>query len=150
MELSFAQRTVLNAAAARSDKLVTRVSVVGSPAKRLRLPGATLQKACADLLKRGLLAEFTGTSRDPDVLFVKTEFGPTEYAITPAGLRAIGIEREEKAEVPEPTPEAEEERAMQRAAQVERLMQRVALVEREIVAQEAAARGADHDVIDAA
>jgi hypothetical protein len=49
---------------------------------------------------------------------------------------------------PIPPRDSEEERAMQRAAHVERLMQRVALVEREIVAQEAAARGADHDAIE--
>jgi hypothetical protein len=83
MTLSDTQLLVLNAAAAREDKLVT---------KHKRLPGASLQKVCAALVKRGLLAEFTGTSRDPEVLHVKTELGLTEYAITPAGLRAIGVD----------------------------------------------------------
>lgn len=74
---------VLNAAAARPDKLVT---------KHKRLPGASLQKVCAALVKRGLLAELTGVSPDPDVLHVKTDLGMTEYAITPAGLAAIGVD----------------------------------------------------------
>ena len=76
---------VLSAAAAREDKLVT---------KHKRLPGASLQKVCAALVKRGLLAELTGVSRDPDVLHVKTELGMTEYAITPSGLAAIGVDDE--------------------------------------------------------
>jgi hypothetical protein len=83
MALSDTQLLVLNAAAARPDKLVT---------KDKRLPGASLQKVCAALVKRGLLAELSGVSRDPEVLHVKTELGMTEYAITPAGLRAIGVD----------------------------------------------------------
>jgi len=83
MELSDTQLLVLNAAAARPDKLVT---------KHKRLPGASLQKVCAALVKRGLLAELSGVSRDPEVLKAKTELGMTEYAITPAGLRAIGVD----------------------------------------------------------
>ena len=85
MTLSDTHLMVLNAAAARPDKLVT---------KHKRLPGASLQKVCAALVKRGLLAELTGVSRDPDVLQVKTELGLTEYAITPAGLAAIGVDDE--------------------------------------------------------
>jgi hypothetical protein len=77
---------VLNAAASRPDKLVT---------KHKRLPGASLQKVCAALVKRGLLAELTGVSPDPEVLHVKTELGMTEYAITPAGLAAIGVDADE-------------------------------------------------------
>ena len=83
MELSDTQLLVLNAAASREDKLVT---------KHKRLPGASLQKVCAALVKRGLLAELSGVSRDPDVLKAKTELGMTEYAITPSGLRAIGVD----------------------------------------------------------
>jgi hypothetical protein len=83
MALSDTQLLVLNAAAARQDKLVT---------KHKRLPGASLQKVCAALVKRGLLAELSGVSRDPEVLKAKTELGMTEYAITPAGLRAIGVD----------------------------------------------------------
>jgi hypothetical protein len=140
---------VLNAAASRPDKLVTR---------HKRLPGAALQNVCAALVKRGLLAELTGVSRDPDVLHVKTELGMTEYAITPAGLaaitacscdpdvlhvktelglteygitpaglRAIGVEPEEEEE-PIPPYDSEEERAMQLAI----------IGEREIAAAEAA------------
>jgi len=74
MTLSDTHLMVLNAAASRQDKLVT---------KHKRLPGASLQKVCAALVKRGLLAELTGVSHDPDVLHVKTELGMTEYAITP-------------------------------------------------------------------
>jgi hypothetical protein len=93
MTLSDTHLLVLNAAAARPDKLVT---------KHKRLPGASLQKVCAALVKRGLLAELTGVCRsastssppDPEVLHVKTELGMTEYAITPAGLRAIGVDDE--------------------------------------------------------
>jgi hypothetical protein len=85
MTLSDTQLLVLNAAAAREDKLVT---------KHKRLPGASLQKMCAALVKRGLLAELTGLSPDPEVLHVNTELGMTEYAITPAGLRAIGVDDE--------------------------------------------------------
>jgi hypothetical protein len=83
MELSDTQLLVLNAAAARPDKLVT---------KHKRLPGASLQKVCATLVKRGLLAELTGVSPDPDVLKAKTDLGLTEYAITPSGLAAIGVD----------------------------------------------------------
>jgi hypothetical protein len=83
MKLSDTHLMVLNAAAARPDKLVT---------KHKRLPGASLQKVCAALVKRGLLAELTGVSPDPDVLHVKTELGMTEYAITPSGLVAIGVD----------------------------------------------------------
>ncbi len=83
MTLSDTHQMVLNAAASREDKLVT---------KHKRLPGASLQKVCAALVKRGLLAELTGVSRDPDVLHVKTELGMTEYAITPSGLAAIGVD----------------------------------------------------------
>ena len=83
MELSDTQLLVLNAAASREDKLVT---------KHKRLPGASLQKVCAALVKRGLLAELSGVSRDPEVLKAKTELGMTEYAITPSGLRAIGVD----------------------------------------------------------
>jgi hypothetical protein len=83
MTLSDTQLLVLNAAAAREDKLVT---------KHKRLPGASLQKVCAALVKRGLLAELSGVSRDPEVLKAKTELGMTEYAITPSGLRAIGVD----------------------------------------------------------
>jgi hypothetical protein len=83
MTLSDTHLLVLNAAAARPDKLVT---------KHKRLPGASLQKVCAALVKRGLLAELSGVSPDPEVLHVKTELGMTEYAITPAGLRAIGVD----------------------------------------------------------
>jgi hypothetical protein len=83
MTLSDTHLLVLNAAAARPDKLVTR---------HKRLPGASLQKVCAALVKRGLLAELSGVSRDPEVLHVKTELGMTEYAITPSGLRAIGVD----------------------------------------------------------
>jgi hypothetical protein len=83
MELSDTQLLVLNAAASREDKLVT---------KHKRLPGASLQKVCAALVKRGLLAELSGVSRDPDVLKAKTELGMTEYAITPSGLAAIGVD----------------------------------------------------------
>jgi hypothetical protein len=57
-----------------------------------RLPGASLQKVCAALVKRGLLAELDGASPDPEVLHVKTEFGQVEYAITRAGLAAIGVD----------------------------------------------------------
>jgi hypothetical protein len=85
MTLSDSHLLVLNAAAAREDKLVT---------KHKRLPGASLQKVCAALVKRGLLAELSGVSRDPEVLKAKTELGMTEYAITPAGLRAIGVDDE--------------------------------------------------------
>ena len=83
MTLSDTHLMVLNAAAARQDKLVT---------KHKRLPGASLQKVCAALVKRGLLAELTGVSPDPAVLHVKTELGMTEYAITPSGLSAIGVD----------------------------------------------------------
>jgi hypothetical protein len=83
MNLSDTQLLVLNAAAARQDKLVT---------KHNRLPGASLQKVCAALVKRGLLAELTGVSPDPEVLKAKTELGLIEYAITPAGLAAIGVD----------------------------------------------------------
>jgi hypothetical protein len=85
MALSDTQLLVLNAAAAREDKLVT---------KHKRLPGASLQKVCAALVKRGLLAELSGVSPDPEVLKAKTELGLTEYAITPAGLAAIGVDDE--------------------------------------------------------
>jgi hypothetical protein len=85
MTLSDTQLLVLNAAAARQDKLVT---------KHKRLPGASLQKVCAALVKRGLLAELSGVSRDPEVLKAKTELGMTEYAITPSGLAAIGVDDE--------------------------------------------------------
>lgn len=85
MILSDTHLMVLSAATARPDKLVT---------KHKRLPGASLQKVCAALVKRGLLAELTGVSPDPEVLHVKTELGPTEYAITPAGLAAIGVDDE--------------------------------------------------------
>ena len=85
MNLSDTHLMVLNAAAAREDKLVT---------KHKRLPGASLQKVCAVLVKRGLLAELTGVSPDPDVLHMKTDLGNTEYAITPAGLAAIGVDDE--------------------------------------------------------
>jgi hypothetical protein len=85
MTLSDTHLMVLNAAAAREDKLVT---------KHKRLPGASLQKVCAALVKRGLLAELTGVSPDPEVLHVKTDLGMTEYAITPAGLAAIGVDDE--------------------------------------------------------
>jgi hypothetical protein len=83
MTLSDTQLLVLSAAASRQDKLVT---------KHKRLPGASLQKVCAALVKRGLLAELTGVSPDPEVLQVKTELGLTEYAITPSGLAAIGVD----------------------------------------------------------
>jgi hypothetical protein len=83
MTLSDTHLLVLSAAAARQDKLVT---------KHKRLPGASLQKVCAALVKRGLLAELSGVSRDPEVLKAKTELGMTEYAITPSGLRAIGVD----------------------------------------------------------
>jgi hypothetical protein len=83
MTLSDTQLLVLNAAAARPDKLVTR---------HKRLPGASLQKVCAALAKRGLLAELDGASPDPEVLRVKTDFGQVEYAITRAGLAAIGVD----------------------------------------------------------
>jgi hypothetical protein len=83
MTLSDTQLLVLNAAASRQDKLVT---------KHKRLPGASLQKVCAALVKRGLLAELSGVSRDPEVLKAKTELGMTEYAITPSGLTAIGVD----------------------------------------------------------
>jgi hypothetical protein len=83
MTLSDTHLLVLNAAAARPDKLVT---------KHKRLPGASLQKVCAALVKRGLLAELSGVSPDPEVLHVKTELGMTEYAITPSGLAAIGVD----------------------------------------------------------
>lgn len=83
MALSDTHLLVLNAAAARPDKLVT---------KHKRLPGASLQKVCAALVKRGLLAELTGVSPDPEVLKAKTELGMTEYAITPSGLAAIGVD----------------------------------------------------------
>jgi hypothetical protein len=83
MTLSDTHLMVLNAAASRQDKLVT---------KHKRLPGASLQKVCAALVKRGLLAELTGVSRDPDVLHVKADLGMTEYAITPSGLAAIGVD----------------------------------------------------------
>jgi hypothetical protein len=83
MTLSDTQLLVLSAAAARPDKLVTR---------HKRLPGASLQKVCAALVKRGLLAELDGASPDPEVLHVKTEFGQVEYAITRAGLAAIGVD----------------------------------------------------------
>ena len=83
MTLSDTHLMVLNAVAARPDKLVT---------KHKRLPGASLQKVCAALVKRGLLAELTGVSPDPEVLHVKTELGMTEYAITPSGLSAIGVD----------------------------------------------------------
>jgi hypothetical protein len=85
MTLSDTQLLVLNAAAARPDKLVTR---------HKRLPGASLQKVCAALAKRGLLAELDGASPDPEVLHVKTDFGQVEYAITRAGLAAIGVDDE--------------------------------------------------------
>ncbi|WP_333669619.1 DUF3489 domain-containing protein [Elioraea tepidiphila] len=85
MTLSDTHLMVLSAAAGREDKLVT---------KHKRLPGASLQKVCAALVKRGLLAELTGVSPDPDVLHVKTELGMTEYAITPSGLAAIGVDDE--------------------------------------------------------
>jgi hypothetical protein len=85
MTLSDTQLLVLNAAAARPDKLVTR---------HKRLPGASLQKVCAALAKRGLLAELDGASADPEVLRVKTDFGQVEYAITRAGLAAIGVDDE--------------------------------------------------------
>jgi hypothetical protein len=83
MTLSDTHLMVLNAAAAREDKLVT---------KHKRLPGASLQKVCAALVKRGLLAELTGVSPDSDVLHVKTDLGMIEYAITPSGLAAIGVD----------------------------------------------------------
>ena len=79
MTLSDTHLMVLNAVAARPDKLVT---------KHKRLPGASLQKVCAALVKRGLLAELTGVSPDPEVVQVKTELGLTEYAITLSGLAA--------------------------------------------------------------
>jgi hypothetical protein len=85
MTLSDTQLLVLNAAAARPDKLVTR---------HKRLPGASLQKVCAALAKRGLLAELDGASPDPEVLRVKADFGQVEYAITRAGLAAIGVDDE--------------------------------------------------------
>ncbi len=85
MTLSDTHLLVLNAAAAREDKLVT---------KHKRLPGASLQKVCAALVKRGLLAELSGVSPDPEVLKAKTELGLTEYAITPSGLAAIGVDDE--------------------------------------------------------
>ncbi|WP_439580362.1 DUF3489 domain-containing protein [Elioraea sp.] len=85
MTLTDTHLMVLSAAAAREDKLVT---------KHKRLPGASLQKVCAALVKRGLLAELTGVSPDPEVLKAKTELGMTEYAITPSGLAAIGVDDE--------------------------------------------------------
>ncbi|WP_439580417.1 DUF3489 domain-containing protein [Elioraea sp.] len=85
MTLSDTHLMVLSAAAARQDKLVT---------KHKRLPGASLQKVCAALVKRGLLPELTGVSPDPEVLKAKTELGMTEYAITPSGLAAIGVDDE--------------------------------------------------------
>jgi hypothetical protein len=85
MSLSDTHLMVLSAAAARQDKLVT---------KHKRLPGASLQKVCAALEKKGLLAAITGPSHDPDVLQVKDETGNTAFAITGAGLAAIGVDDE--------------------------------------------------------
>ena len=59
-----------------------------------RLPGASLRRVRAALVKRGLLAELTGVSPDAMVLQVKTALGLTEYAITRSGLVAIGVEEE--------------------------------------------------------
>jgi hypothetical protein len=85
MTLSDTHLMVLSAAAAREDKLVPKLK---------RLPGAAMQKVCVALVKRGLLAELTGVSPDPEVLKAKTELGMTEYGITPSGLAAIGVDDE--------------------------------------------------------
>jgi len=76
---------VLSAAAAREDKLVPKLK---------RLPGASLQKVCVALVKRGLLAELASLSPDSELFQAKTEFGMTEYGITPSGLTAIGVDDE--------------------------------------------------------
>jgi hypothetical protein len=61
----------------------------------------------------------------------------TTYAITPAGLRAIGVEPDEYAEVPEPAPEDEEEPIPPYDSEEERAMQRAEAVERESAAADA-------------
>jgi hypothetical protein len=83
--LSDTHLLVLSAAAARDDRLV---------AKKRRLPGASLQRVCEVLARRGLLALTELKARDPDVLSVETEEGWRGFAITPAGLEAIGVEDE--------------------------------------------------------
>jgi hypothetical protein len=83
--LTDTQLMILNAAAARPDKLVTR---------HKKVQGGAMQKVCTALARRGLLVELEGASQDPDVLHVKTAFGQVEYAITRAGLAAIGVDDE--------------------------------------------------------
>lgn len=83
--LSDTHLLVLSAAAARDDRLV---------AKTRRLPGASLQRVCEALAKRGLLALAELVTRDPDVLTVETEEGWRGFAITPAGLELIGVGEE--------------------------------------------------------
>ncbi|WP_204251149.1 DUF3489 domain-containing protein [Elioraea rosea] len=83
--LSDTHLLVLSAGAARDDRLVT---------KTRRLPGASLQRVCEALAKRGLpvLAELE--ARDTGVLTIETEEGWHGLAITAAGLEAIGVEEE--------------------------------------------------------
>ncbi len=81
--LSDTHLLVLSAAAAREDRLVT---------KHKRLPGASLQRVCEALAKRGLLALTEVEIRSADVLTVETEDGWRGFAITAAGLEAIGVE----------------------------------------------------------
>ncbi|WP_144187156.1 hypothetical protein [Elioraea rosea] len=81
--LSDTHLLVLSAAAARDDRLV---------AKHKRLPGASLQRVCEALAKRGLLALAELEGRDPSVLTIETQDGWRGFAVTAAGLEAIGVE----------------------------------------------------------
>lgn len=83
--LSDTHLLVLSATAARDDRMV---------AKTKRLPGASLQRVCEALARRGLLALVEPETRDPELLAVETEEGWRGFTITAAGLEAIGVEEE--------------------------------------------------------
>ncbi|WP_144299349.1 hypothetical protein [Elioraea rosea] len=81
--LSDTHLLVLSAAAARDDRLVT---------KHKRLPGASLQRVCEALAKRGLLALAELDAHAREMLIIATEDGRRGFAITAVGLDAIGGE----------------------------------------------------------
>ena len=90
-KLSDTQAVLLATAAARAD-----LSVLPLPAA-LKLNGAALERTLRALVDRGLIAEVPTAGRDRTSTWADAEVGTGErkrLALTPAGLDALGVERQ--------------------------------------------------------
>jgi Protein of unknown function (DUF3489) len=90
-KLSDTQAVLLATAAARAD-----LSVLPAP-ETIRLKGAALERSLGALVRRGLIAEATGSRRGRRSKWTVANGGHRRLVVTPAGLEALGVEAGENA-----------------------------------------------------